>query len=154
FDNRGAGRTTLPAGPFSVATMADDAAALLRALEIPAAHVAGLSGGSKPKTEPAQFIKTPAHPDPPGTEHPHLHPGWAPLACAARGSESGGSWRPGSSQSVILIRFADMTERSGHSIGGLWSRRRDVTVYPAELFLADKVIDEGVRPVPLPGEPP
>jgi pimeloyl-ACP methyl ester carboxylesterase len=46
FDNRGAGRTALPAEPFSVATMADDAAALLRALEIPAAHVAGFSGGS------------------------------------------------------------------------------------------------------------
>ena len=46
FDNRGAGRTPLPAEPFSVATMADDAAALLRALEIPAAHVAGFSGGS------------------------------------------------------------------------------------------------------------
>lgn len=46
FDNRGAGRATLPAEPFSVATMADDAATLLRALEIPAAHVAGFSGGS------------------------------------------------------------------------------------------------------------
>jgi pimeloyl-ACP methyl ester carboxylesterase len=46
FDNRGAGRTPLPAEPFSVATLADDAAALLRALEIPATHVAGFSGGS------------------------------------------------------------------------------------------------------------
>ena len=46
FDNRGMGRTPLPAEPFSVATMADDAAALLRALEVPAAHVAGFSGGS------------------------------------------------------------------------------------------------------------
>jgi len=46
FDNRGGGRTPLPAGPFSVAAMADDAAALLRALEVPAAHVAGFSGGS------------------------------------------------------------------------------------------------------------
>jgi len=31
YDNRGMGRTPLPADPFSVATMADDAAALLRA---------------------------------------------------------------------------------------------------------------------------
>ena len=46
YDNRGMGRTPLPAEPFTVATMADDAAALLRALEIPAAHVAGFSGGS------------------------------------------------------------------------------------------------------------
>jgi pimeloyl-ACP methyl ester carboxylesterase len=46
FDNRGVGRTALPAELFSVATMADDAAGLLRALEIPAAHVVGFSGGS------------------------------------------------------------------------------------------------------------
>jgi len=46
YDNRGMGRTPLPAEPFTVATMADDAAALLRALDIPSAHVAGFSGGS------------------------------------------------------------------------------------------------------------
>jgi pimeloyl-ACP methyl ester carboxylesterase len=46
FDNRGAGRTPLRAEPMSVATMADDAAELLRAVKIPAAHVAGFSGGS------------------------------------------------------------------------------------------------------------
>ncbi|HKR69027.1 MAG TPA: alpha/beta fold hydrolase [Streptosporangiaceae bacterium] len=46
FDSPGAGRTPLPAGPLSVASMADDAAALLRELEITSAHVAGFSGGS------------------------------------------------------------------------------------------------------------
>jgi pimeloyl-ACP methyl ester carboxylesterase len=46
FDNRGAGRTATPDGPVSVEAMADDAAAVLRALEIPSAHVAGFSGGS------------------------------------------------------------------------------------------------------------
>jgi pimeloyl-ACP methyl ester carboxylesterase len=46
FDNRGAGRTAMPEGPVSVAAMADDAAAILRALEISSAHVAGFSGGS------------------------------------------------------------------------------------------------------------
>jgi pimeloyl-ACP methyl ester carboxylesterase len=46
FDNRGMGRTPLPDGPLTVTTMADDAAELLRALEVPAAHVAGFSGGS------------------------------------------------------------------------------------------------------------
>jgi pimeloyl-ACP methyl ester carboxylesterase len=46
FDNRGAGRTPLPRGPLSVEAMADDAAALLEALEVPAAHVAGFSMGS------------------------------------------------------------------------------------------------------------
>src|SRR5919112_1576090 len=46
FDNRGAGRTPLPEGRLSAATMADDAAALLRALEVSSAHVAGFSMGS------------------------------------------------------------------------------------------------------------
>lgn len=46
FDNRGVGRSPLPAEPLSVARMADDAAAVLRALDVPTAHVAGFSGGS------------------------------------------------------------------------------------------------------------
>lgn len=46
FDNRGAGRTAMPAAPLSVEVMADDAAHLLRAAEVPSAHVAGFSGGS------------------------------------------------------------------------------------------------------------
>lgn len=46
FDNRGVGRSPLPPGPLTTAYMADDAAAVLRALDIPAAHVAGFSSGS------------------------------------------------------------------------------------------------------------
>jgi 3-oxoadipate enol-lactonase len=46
FDNRGAGRTAMPQAPATVEAMADDAAGVLRALDIPAAHVAGFSGGS------------------------------------------------------------------------------------------------------------
>jgi pimeloyl-ACP methyl ester carboxylesterase len=46
FDNRGAGRTTMPDEPVTVEAMADDAAGVLRALDIPSAHVAGFSGGS------------------------------------------------------------------------------------------------------------
>jgi len=46
FDNRGAGRTAMPDGPSTVESMADDAAAVLRALDITTAHVAGFSGGS------------------------------------------------------------------------------------------------------------
>ena len=46
FDNRGAGRTSMPEGALTVETMADAAAAVLRALDIPRAHVAGFSGGS------------------------------------------------------------------------------------------------------------
>jgi pimeloyl-ACP methyl ester carboxylesterase len=46
FDNRGAGRS--PVGPTdsTVTTMADDAAGVLRVMNIPSAHVAGFSGGS------------------------------------------------------------------------------------------------------------
>jgi pimeloyl-ACP methyl ester carboxylesterase len=46
FDNRGAGRTVLPAGAISAKAMADDAAAVLQALGIGSAHVAGFSMGS------------------------------------------------------------------------------------------------------------
>jgi pimeloyl-ACP methyl ester carboxylesterase len=46
FDNRGAGRTAMPTGPVSAEAMADDAGALLGALEIPSVHVAGFSMGS------------------------------------------------------------------------------------------------------------
>jgi pimeloyl-ACP methyl ester carboxylesterase len=46
FDNRGAGRTAMPPAPASAELMADDAAGVLRALDIPSAHVAGFSGGS------------------------------------------------------------------------------------------------------------
>jgi pimeloyl-ACP methyl ester carboxylesterase len=46
FDNRGAGRTAMPGEPVTVEALAGDAAAVLRALAIPSAHVAGFSGGS------------------------------------------------------------------------------------------------------------
>src|SRR4029453_141226 len=46
FDNPGAGRTAMPDGPVSAAMMADDAAKVLQALEVPSAHVAGFSMGS------------------------------------------------------------------------------------------------------------
>lgn len=46
FDNRGAGRTAMPEGQPTVEAMADDAAAVLRGLDISSAHVAGFSGGS------------------------------------------------------------------------------------------------------------
>jgi pimeloyl-ACP methyl ester carboxylesterase len=46
FDNRGAGRSPMPDDGFSVASMADDAADVLRSLGIGTTHVAGFSGGT------------------------------------------------------------------------------------------------------------
>jgi 3-oxoadipate enol-lactonase len=45
YDGRGIGRSQVPAGPYSIERMADDAAAVLRAAGVDIAHVLGVSLG-------------------------------------------------------------------------------------------------------------
>ena len=45
FDNRGAGRSEKPAGPYNIPQLADDAAALMDVLGIGSSHVFGMSLG-------------------------------------------------------------------------------------------------------------
>jgi pimeloyl-ACP methyl ester carboxylesterase len=88
FDNRGAGRTSMPQGSVSMEMMADDAAAVLRALDVTSTHVAGFSGGSiiaqqlalrHPELAPAQ--------DPAGT--PDATPSTNPPAGAPTAGRAG-----------------------------------------------------------------
>ena len=78
FDNRGLGGSDRGEGAISVASMAEDASALLEALEIPRAHATGWSLGSAAVQEMAL-----THPDQD-----------APRSCTPRGDGATASSAP------------------------------------------------------------
>ena len=127
YDNRGMGRTPLPAEPFTVATMADDAAALLRALDIPAAHVAGAF--RRQRHRPGTRAQAPrARPQPDPGQHLGASGRVLPrrgeiLALAARSRAQ----RTGLPRSVLLVDLHSAahtrTARSTRSSRTCWPSR-------------------------------
>jgi len=90
FDNRGAGESAAPPGPYSTETMADDAAALLAHLGVPRAHVLGVSLGGMIAQEVA--LRHPARVD------------RLVLACTAPGGDT--SERPSREALAAFVRTA------------------------------------------------
>jgi len=89
FDNRGAGGSDTPPGPYTTAQMADDAVALLEHLAVDRAHILGVSLGGMIAQEIA-------------LRHPHRVRKLV-LACTAPGGE--GSVRPTSEVLGAFVHF-------------------------------------------------
>lgn len=86
FDNRGAGRSSKPRGPYSIEQMAGDVAGLMDRLDLPRAHMLGISMGGR-----IAMALALAHPERvdtwswsrPGPE-PAVRGGWSVSACWCR----------------------------------------------------------------------
>ncbi|MGB7970736.1 MAG: alpha/beta fold hydrolase [Candidatus Deferrimicrobiaceae bacterium] len=134
FDNRGAGRSDTPPGPYSTAQMADDAAALLAHLGADRMHVLGVSLGGMVAQEVA-------------LRHSHRVRKLV-LGCTSPGGE--GSVRPAPEVLKMFVRApgGDPEEEIRRVLPFLYSERylRD---YPEEIEefvrrrLADRVCVEG-----------
>ncbi|MGB6411021.1 MAG: alpha/beta fold hydrolase [Candidatus Deferrimicrobiaceae bacterium] len=135
FDNRGAGDSEAPPGPYSTAQMADDATALLSFLGISRTHVLGFSMGGMIAQEVA-------------LRHPEIVARLI-LACTSPGGK--GSERPAFEAigSFACSSEADPEEQFRRLIPFLYTDRfcRD---YPEEI---DKAVRRRLsRPVSLPGQ--
>ena len=101
FDNRGVGRSDVPPGPYSIAGMAADAEAVMRAAGLERAHVLGVSMGSMIAQEFA-------------LQYPERVHSLA-LGCTAFGGPRAVSAKP----AVISILFARATMSDEEAIGAM-----------------------------------
>jgi 3-oxoadipate enol-lactonase len=109
YDNRGSGRSASPLRPTSMAELAADAAALLRALDVDSAHVHGISMGGSIAQELA--IRFPERvrglviggttPGGPRAARPTLAELWA------LGGAAAGGWRDGERSWLASWLFSD-----------------------------------------------
>jgi hypothetical protein len=89
----------------------------------------------------------------PRAGHPVMRPADYWRQPSAERPDNGGSWPPWSSWSVASAGVLRCGRALRPSVWLVVACGYDVVVHPAQPSLADKVVDERVCPVPVPGEP-